>query len=136
MRARAGILGNGMPICPECSAEYREGTPRCADCGTGLSDAKSSKRSSREGLRIVVWTDSIAAGLVASTLEEQGIAVHLEPVSFGLTAAPQGLVRVRVPASCVRAAITVLEYLRAKHPRMLLDYTGYNEFPPIAPGMM
>lgn len=82
----------------------------------------------------LVWTDSIAADMIAAEMQEQGIEVSLEQIHSGFIPAPLGRVRVRVYRSRVPSAMTVLEYLRERYPRMPLDFTGAGDFPPFVPG--
>jgi len=82
----------------------------------------------------LVWTDSLAAEMIAAELEEQGIDVLLEPVHSGLFSSPIGRVRVRVPQSRAPSAWVVLEHLRGKHPNLSLDYVRISELPPFAAG--
>lgn len=88
----------------------------------------------QDALISLVWTDSLAAGVIAAEMEEQGIEVSLEQVHSGFFPAPLGRVRVRVLRSRVPSALTVLEYLRERYPRMPLDFTGVGDFPPFVPG--
>jgi hypothetical protein len=66
-------------------------------------------------------------------LAENAIECVLEPI-YTMGFAPMGCVRVIVRRSQVQAALVVIEHVRRRFPRMMLDFVGLTEVPPILPG--
>ncbi|MDY7092391.1 MAG: DUF2007 domain-containing protein [Acidobacteriota bacterium] len=124
-------------LCPDCGKEYRDGSDKCADCGTSLIDSPSSEAPSNEpadpqaslGLETVLSSgDGGLITLAESILDEHGIEYAQRNDSLqdlfaggrlGAGFNPVvGPVELRVPAENAEAARQALaELLRSQHER-------------------
>ena len=87
----------------------------------------------QEPLAVIVRADPVSGDIIAGALAENGIECLLEPIySPGFVGL--GYVRVVVRQSFRQAALTVIEHVRHRFPRMVLDFVGMFEVPPLFPG--
>lgn len=86
-----------------------------------------------EPLAVVVRADPLAGDIIAGALAENGIESMVEPI-YAPSFAGFGYVRVIVRRSVRQAALAVIEHVRRRFPKMVLDFVGMFEVPPLFPG--
>ena len=64
-----------MPFCPNCKAEYQDGTIRCAVCGISLADKVSENPEADLPVYLTTASTSFEANYTESYLKENGIPV-------------------------------------------------------------
>lgn len=129
-------------FCPLCTAEYRKGFTRCADCDVELVASLEKENSTDDPLKLV-WrgSDPVAFSRVISALRAAGVPHHSKSTQdhlvFGL-GIPRPRYEVRVLQSDLAMAKDLVAPIRETLPfeteKSLQSVGEQTEIPPVAGG--